>query len=51
MLDRATAAGAAPDFEDAAIAATAAVHGFTVVTANERHFRHFGVSFISPRMR
>jgi predicted nucleic acid-binding protein len=48
MLDRAIAAGAAPGFEDAAIAATAAVHGLTVVTANARHFKHFGVAFISP---
>lgn len=50
MLDRAIAAGAAPGFEDAAIAATAAVHGLTVVTANRRHFKHFGVAFISPPM-
>lgn len=48
MLDRAIGAGAAPDFEDAAIAATAAVHGLTVVTVNERHFKHFGVAFMSP---
>jgi len=48
MLDRAAGAGAAPGFEDAAIAATASVHGLTVVTANARHFRHFGVPFISP---
>jgi predicted nucleic acid-binding protein len=51
MLDRAIAAGTAPGFEDAAIAATAAVHSLTVVTANERHFKHFGVAFISPPMR
>jgi predicted nucleic acid-binding protein len=48
LLDRAIARGAAPGFEDAAIAATAAVHSLTVVTANERHFKHFGVAFISP---
>jgi toxin FitB len=48
MLDRAMAAGASPGFEDAAIAATAAVHGLTVVTANERHFKCFGVAFIPP---
>ena len=29
--------------EDAMIAATAAVHGLTVVTRNVRDFRHFGV--------
>jgi len=51
MLDRAMAAGAAPGFEDAAIAATAAINDLTVVTANERHFKHFGVTFISPPMR
>jgi toxin FitB len=51
MLDRAIAAGAAPGFEDAAIAATAAVHGLTVVTANKRHFKCFGVAFISPPTR
>jgi toxin FitB len=48
LLDRAIAAGADPGFEDAAIAATAAVHDLTVVTANVRHFEHFGVAFISP---
>jgi toxin FitB len=51
MLDRATAAGGAPEFEDAAIAATALINDLTVVTANERHFKHFGVTFISPAMR
>jgi predicted nucleic acid-binding protein len=50
LLDRAMAAGGAPGFEDAAIAATAVVNGLTVVTANERHFKHFGVTFISPPM-
>jgi predicted nucleic acid-binding protein len=48
MLDRAAATGAAPGFEDAAIAATAFVHDLTVVTANARHFKHFGVRFVSP---
>jgi len=51
MLDRAMAAGAAPGFEDAAIAAIAAVHGLTVVTANRWHFKHFGVTLISPPTR
>jgi predicted nucleic acid-binding protein len=51
MLDRAIGAGAAPGFEDAAIAATAAVRGLTVVTADKRHFASFGVAFISPIMR
>jgi predicted nucleic acid-binding protein len=48
LLDHAIAAGADPGFEDAAIAATAAVHDLTVVTANVRHFQHFGVAFIAP---
>jgi len=30
------------------IAATAAVHNLIIVTANTRHFEHFGVPFISP---
>ena len=51
MLDRAIAGGATPGFEDAAIAATAAMHGLTIVTANERHFKDFGVAFISPPAR
>jgi predicted nucleic acid-binding protein len=51
MLDRAMAAGSAPGFEDAAIAAIAAVNDLTVVTANERHFKHFGVALVSPPMR
>jgi toxin FitB len=51
MLDRAMAAGTAPGFEDAAIGAMAARHALTVVTANERHFKHFGIAFISPPIR
>ena len=50
LLDRAIGAGTDHGFEDAAIAATGAVHGLTVVTANSRHFAHFGVPFISPQM-
>jgi predicted nucleic acid-binding protein len=34
--------------EDAMIAATAAVHGLTVVTRNVRDFRHFGVKTLDP---
>ena len=34
--------------EDAMIAATAAVHGLTVVTRNVRDFRHFGVNTLDP---
>lgn len=35
-------------FEDVAIAATATVHGLTVLTDNERHFRALGVAFHNP---
>jgi len=34
--------------EDAMIAATAAVHGLTVVTRNVRDFRQFGVKTLDP---
>lgn len=34
--------------EDAMIAATAAVHGLTVVSRNVRDFRHFGVKTFDP---
>ncbi len=51
LLDRAIASGASPAFEEAAIAATAAVNRLIVVTANERHFRHFGVRFVAPMTR
>lgn len=37
-----------PGFEDIAIAATAAAHGLTVLTANERHFAPLGVTFANP---
>lgn len=37
-----------PGFEDIAIAATAMVHGLTVLTRNLRHFRPLGVSVIDP---
>jgi len=45
ILDRARAH--APGFEDIAIAATAAVRGFTVLTANERHFAPLGVAYLN----
>ena len=35
-------------FDDAMIAATAIVHGYTVVTRNIRHFSDFGVPLIDP---
>lgn len=34
--------------EDAMIAATARVHGFTVATRNEADFKHFGVEIFNP---
>lgn len=37
-----------PGFEDIAIAATAAAHGLTVLTANERHFEPLGVPLANP---
>ena len=35
-------------YEDAMIAATAAVHGFTVVTRNVADFKAFGVALLNP---
>lgn len=46
ILDRARAHD--PGFEDIAIAATAAAHGLTVLTANERHFAPLGVPMLNP---
>lgn len=48
LLTVARGAGASPDFEDVAIAATASVHELTVLTRNVRHFRPLGVRFIDP---
>jgi toxin FitB len=49
ILDRAR--GHDPGFEDIAIAATAAARGFTILTANERHFMPLGVPVINPLKR
>lgn len=46
ILDRARAHD--PGFEDIAIAATAATHGLTVLTANLRHFVPLGVPVANP---
>lgn len=46
ILDQARAHD--PGFEDIAIAATAAAHGLTVLTANERHFAPLGVPLANP---
>src|SRR5690606_23492028 len=51
LLTVARAAGGSPEFEDVAIAATASVHGLTVLTRNARHFRPLGVAFIDPTER
>lgn len=47
-LAQARKAGHEPQFEDAAIAATAQVHGLTVLTANTRHFLPFDVPILNP---
>ncbi|MBB4187333.1 hypothetical protein GGE07_003997 [Sinorhizobium terangae] len=46
ILDRARAHD--PGFEDIAIAATAAAHDLTVLTASERHFEPLGVPLTNP---
>ena len=46
ILDRARSHD--PGFEDIAIATTAAAHGFTILTANERHFTPLGVPLLNP---
>lgn len=46
ILDRARAHQ--PAFEDIAIAATAQVHGLTVLTRNRRHFVPLGVPVVDP---
>ncbi|QIB36460.1 type II toxin-antitoxin system VapC family toxin [Ancylobacter pratisalsi] len=46
IFDRAR--GHEPGFEDIAIAATAEVHGFTVLTRNVRHFQPLGVRVADP---
>lgn len=48
LLATAKAAGHDPGFEDACIAATAAVHGLIVVTNNVRHFAALGVAHQRP---
>jgi predicted nucleic acid-binding protein len=40
--------GTVPSNDDAKIAAVAAVHGLTVVTANERDFAPLGVPLVNP---
>ncbi|MDR6873237.1 putative nucleic acid-binding protein [Bosea sp. BE125] len=49
MLDKAR--GHAMGFADIAIAATAAAHGLTLLTANERHFRPLDIASLNPFTR
>jgi toxin FitB len=48
LSDHVRAAGHAPGLADLAIAATAQVHGYTVLTRNLRHFRWLGVPVHDP---
>ncbi|MBB4186454.1 type II toxin-antitoxin system VapC family toxin [Sinorhizobium terangae] len=45
---KAIAAGHNPGASDAMIAGTASVHQLTVITANLKHFRPFGIKVSSP---
>lgn len=49
MLDEARAHD--PGYEDILIAATARVHGMTVLTRNERHFAPLGMDAVDPFVR
>lgn len=49
MLD--AARSFAPGYPDILIAATARVHGMTVLTRNERHFAPLGVDVVDPFVR
>ena len=48
LMDRARAMGHAPGFADLAIAATAGVHGLTVLTRNLRHFAPLDIRAHDP---
>jgi toxin FitB len=48
LSDRARSKGRSPGFPDLAIAATAASHGLTVLTANLRHFVPLNVPAHNP---
>ena len=49
MEDATVARGRSPGLADVIIAATAQVHGLTVVTDNIRHFEELGVPLEAPR--
>ncbi len=48
IMSDGTAEGRPRSSLDMVVAATAAVHGLTVATANERHFRDIGVFWFNP---
>jgi toxin FitB len=51
LADRARSLGQAPGLADVVIAATAQLHGFTILTRNARHFEPLGVPFLDPFVR
>jgi toxin FitB len=51
LADRARGQGHAPGFPDVAIAATAQLRGFMILTRNVRHFAPLGVPFLDPFVR
>ena len=48
LADRARCMGQDPGFADLAIAATAKLRGFTILTRNARHFEPLDVPFLDP---
>ena len=48
LAEQQRAAGRRSDMSDELIAATAQVHGLTIVTRNVRHFEHSGCGLLSP---
>jgi toxin FitB len=48
LSDLARSQGHTPGFVDVAIAATAKLRGFTVLTHNARHFEPLGIPFVDP---
>lgn len=48
ITDRARASGRDPGLADVAIAATAAVHGLSVLTRNGKHFAPLSVMYLDP---
>lgn len=48
IMAEGTAAGRSRSALDMVVAATAAAHGLTVATANEKHFRDTGVPWFNP---